>query len=123
MNKKLLGLSFLIFFTTQINAFAQNNSSVNTSNSSQGVQHNSHYFLITTKPGILKGRTNELKAAFRDPGLNLFEVNETQSIIKIIAQKGTRIHDIKMILAGLNIGIKNFQEEYTNSAPAFFQNH
>ena len=123
MNKKLLSFAFLFFFTAQNVVFAQNNSPASSPNTSQVSHPNLHYFLISTKSGSLKGKTSRLNSVFTSPRYNLVEVNESQSILKLTAFKGTKIEDIKLILSGLNIGIKNFREEYANSAPAFFQNH
>lgn len=123
MNKKLLSLVLILFFTAQNVTFAQNAFQGNHTNINQINTRNQHYFLITTPPLSLKGKTNQLKSAFATDPFVSVEVNESHSSLKIVAHKGTKIGDIKNVLAGLHINIKNFQEEYSNTPPAFFLNN
>ena len=84
-------------------------------------QHqNLHSFLVQTKTGSLKKKTNVIKNAFITPKFKTVEVLETQSLLKISAYKGTGLKDIKGILSTLDIVITGCQEAYSNSAPSFF---
>ena len=124
MIKKLLSSAFILFFTTQVILLAQNGSDQNSSvsiNFSQ--QQNIHFFLLNTKTGSMKGMSSTLKSAFSASPYISISVIEKKSRLKITAQKGTKIEDIKLILASFNIGCLNYQEAYSIAPPAFFTNH
>lgn len=128
MIKKLLNSAIILFFTTQSVLLAQNNTGIGgtistTSTSSTPTQPNRQYFLVRSVPGSLKGLSAQLKPAFTVPHFIAVEIDEKTSILKIIANKGTKIEDVKAILVSFNLGIIDYSEEYTNSFPSIFSNY
>ncbi len=128
MIRKLLYSATILFFTTQSVLFAQNNggngvSISPSSNSTTTTQPNRQYFLVRSVPGSLKGLSSQIRPAFTSPHFLAVEIDEKTSILKIIANKGTRIEDVKAILVSFNLGIIDYQEEYTCTAPTIFTNH
>ncbi|MBK6987028.1 MAG: hypothetical protein IPI10_02820 [Bacteroidetes bacterium] len=128
MIRKLLCSAIILFFTTQSILFAQNKTGIGgtistTSTSSTPTQPNRQYFLVRSVPGSLKGLSAQLKPAFTVPHFIAVEIDEKTSILKIIANKGTKIEDVKAILVSFNLGIIDYSEEYTNSFPSIFSNY
>ncbi len=126
MNKKLLSYAFIIFFTAQSALFAQNgvvNGGSVSSTPTTSTQPNRQYFLVKSAPGSLKGLSAQLKPAFTAPHFVAVEIDEKASLFKIIANKGTKIEDVKAILVRFNLGIIDYQEEYTCTFPTIFTNH
>ncbi len=128
MIKKLLNSAIILFFTTQSVLLAQNYTGngetiSTTPTSSTPTQPNRQYFLVRSVPGSLKGRSAQLKPAFTGPHFIAVEIDEKTSLLKIIANKGTKIEDVKAILVSFNLGIIEYTEEYTNSFPTIFANH
>ncbi len=101
-------------------SFAQSASSIHQGNSLTQQPQNLHYFLVQTKPGSLKKLTNPIKTAFNTQKFKTVEVLESLSYLKISAIKGTKLEDIKEILANMNLVIIGCREEYSNTAPSFF---
>ena len=80
-------------------------------------------FFTTQSILFLKGLSAQLKPAFTVPHFIAVEIDEKTSILKIIANKGTKIEDVKAILVSFNLGIIDYSEEYTNSFPSIFSNY
>ena len=126
MNKKLLCYAIILFFTAQSVLFAQNsvvNGGSVSSTPTTPTQPNRQYFLVKSAPGSLKGLSVQLKSAFTAPQFIAVEIDEKTSLFKIISNKGTKIEDVKAILVRFNLGIIDYQEEYTCTLPTIFTNH
>jgi hypothetical protein len=125
MIKKILCHAFILFFTTQSDLFAQSTSGneqshSTTLSSSNGVQPNRQYFLVFTQRGSLKGLSSSIKSAFPTKQFISVEIDEINSMFKIVSSKGTKIEDVKAVLVGFNLNIVDYQEQYSNSTPVFF---
>lgn len=128
MIKRLLYLTFILFFTTQSELLAQTigaGLSVDYLNSgiTHSTQPNKQFFLVTTQTGSLKGKTADLKAAFSSNQFASVDINELTSTLKITSYKGTKIEDVKAILVRFHLAIIDYEEEYTNTYPSIFLNH